>query len=113
MRTAINPMGNIDMAKDYIIDYGNNGLSGNDYQWYRIWKSGWIEQGGNATSNIEFNFIKPFLNIPTITGLMINTDSQYTHTWRCFSVNNKSAKFIGAYSGTIYAYSFNCYACGY
>ena len=44
MRTSLLPLGNTNMAKDYIIDYGNNSNS-----WYRKWKSGWIEQGGIAT----------------------------------------------------------------
>ena len=41
MHTAFNPLGVGDMAKDYIIDYGNNSNG-----WYRKWKSGWLEQGG-------------------------------------------------------------------
>lgn len=35
------PLGDIVMAKDEIVDYG-----GNSAQWYRKWKSGFIEQGG-------------------------------------------------------------------
>ena len=57
MRTAFNPMGVGDMAKDYIIDYGNNS---NGY--WRKWKSGFIEQWGvcncviynNTTINVNF-----------------------------------------------------------
>ena len=66
MRTAINPLGVRDMAKDYIIDYGNNGISGNGYQWYRIWKSGWLEQGGEILGTREYtirSFLKPYINI--------------------------------------------------
>ena len=113
MRTAFNPIGNIDMAKDYIIDYGNNGISGNGYQWYRIWKSGWLEQGGTFKSNTEIIFLKPFVNTPTITGIMIEGGAQRTETWRCLTVSNTSAKFVGAYTGTVYNYIFSWYACGY
>ena len=62
MHTAFNPMGVGDMAKDYIIDYGE---SSDKTQWYRLWKSGWIEQGGNYTgaTGSTITLIKSFSNM--------------------------------------------------
>lgn len=100
----------LDEIGDYVVEYGADEDSG---AWYRLWKSGWLEQGGDATSNVEFTFVKPFVSVPTITGVLVNSESNYSHTWRCQTVSNTSAKFVGAYNNTIYAYRFKWYACGY
>ena len=76
MRTSLLPLGNIDMAKDYIIDYGNN---------YRKWKSGFIEQWGytsdkNVTLPISFS----------------NTNYTIIFTYNCDSVTkNLNSFYIG------------------
>ncbi len=42
---------------DYVVDSYSDG-EGN---WYRVYKSGWLEQGGKATLNVgEYSFLKPF-----------------------------------------------------
>jgi hypothetical protein len=51
------------------IDYVVESYFDDDGNWYRVYKSGWIEQGGIYTSstNIEnIIFLKPFARIPTI-----------------------------------------------
>jgi len=53
------------------VDYGNNDFvvsykkpTAEDPRWYRLYKSGWIEQGGYVTgaSSFTINFIIPFAN---------------------------------------------------
>ena len=70
-------------AMDYVVDsYSDD--AGN---WYRVYKSGWIEQGGLtifATSGTSVTFLKPFLN------------DAYSIT-------------TGAYSNDIYTKSLNIY----
>ena len=45
---------------DYIVERYNSGTN-----WYRVYKSGWVEQGGvvaSGTGNITVTFLKPFQN---------------------------------------------------
>ena len=91
MRTSFFPMGNINMAKDYIIDYSNN----ND-KWYRKWKSGFIEQGGK-------------LQYITSGGSEINT----TLTLLTPFNNTNYSCFFNAYKDDINSYNPSYYMAAY
>ena len=117
MHTAFNPMGVIDMAKDYIIDYGYDGN-----RWYRKWKSGFIEQGGNIIINLNnanegtITFLTPFATanyIPQITVYnsngswiygFIKWDSRTQYNFTYFSAGSKASDTS---NGSFW------YACGY
>ena len=117
MRTAFNPMGVIDMAKDYIIDYGNNSNG-----WYRKWKSGFIEQGGlNLVNSYNNNIF--ILNFP-----ISFTTTNYTFVNTAIWNNNPGTEYTTEYTKNIQAQaterttssittignlSKSWYACGY
>ena len=52
---------------DFVIDY-QMPTQENNYTWYRLYKSGWIEQGGEVSGAYQDNyhrqitFVKPFAN---------------------------------------------------
>lgn len=47
----------IDGIADYIVDYGK---SEDGTQWYRKWKSGWLEQGGVALGGTNVTLLKEY-----------------------------------------------------
>ena len=57
-------LGNIPANYDYVVETYNDGTN-----WYRVYKSGWVVQGGRYETavNVEsYTFLKPFAEIPTI-----------------------------------------------
>lgn len=54
-------LSNVSADIDYVVESYNDGTN-----WYRVYKSGWIEQGGilrNRTEEVKtFNLLKPFAN---------------------------------------------------
>ena len=58
---ANNNLSNVSANIDYVVERYNDGTN-----WYRVYKSGWIEQGGilrNRTEEVKtFNLLKPFAN---------------------------------------------------
>ena len=50
-------LSNVDGNIDYVVESYNDGTN-----WYRIYKSGWIEQGGYSTNGF-ITFLKPFANV--------------------------------------------------
>ena len=67
---------------DYVVDYKTP--TDADPTWYRVYKSGWIEQGGilpkkDNWSAVTITFPKPFANtlytVLTSTGYTSNTDA--------------------------------------
>ena len=111
MHTAFNPMGVIDMAKDYIIDYGE---SSDKTQWYRLWKSGWIEQGGNilgGNTNYTLNLLKPFKNTSYQLLLSRIYDSG-SNVYPCI-VREKTIDTIRINGVSGNTESTDWYACGY
>ena len=67
---------------DYVVDYKTP--TDADPTWYRVYKSGWVEQGGilpkkNNWSAVTITFPKPFVNtlytVLTSTGYTANTDA--------------------------------------
>lgn len=58
-------LGNIPTNYDYVVETYNDGTN-----WYRVYKSGWVEQGGYSTgaTTKTITFLKPFATeTPTIT----------------------------------------------
>lgn len=58
-------LGNIPANYDYVVETYNDGTN-----WYRVYKSGWVEQGGYSTgaTTKTITFLKPFATeTPTIT----------------------------------------------
>ena len=107
MRTSLLPMGNIDMAKDYIIDYTSN-----ETQWYRKWKSGWIEQGGLCKSGTTVTFLIPFqTNTYNINLTNELTDGQSAIVWNRTTKNFNPRSYFQAQTYNNLNQSW--YACGY
>ncbi len=64
--TALGSKANVDLSNvtnniDYVVEQGTSGTT-----WYRKYKSGWLEQGGNqpeiSSDNNSVTFMKPFAN---------------------------------------------------
>ena len=110
MRTAINPLGVGDMAKDYIIDYGSNSNG-----WYRKWKSGFIEQWG-AITNLSTNTIQnlpiSFSNDNYICVLERYKDSGDT-TQNALLLREKQTSYIRVNCISSNNINIQWYACGY
>lgn len=50
-------LGNVASNIDYVVERYNDGTN-----WYRIYKSGWVEQGGYSAPGILITLLKPFSN---------------------------------------------------
>lgn len=84
-------LGNIPANYDYVVESYNDGTN-----WYRVYKSGWIEQGGKATytatrdkiSNVSF--LKPFSNSNIyVSGSGISASRGGSSSWiPCFGVTD-------------------------
>ncbi len=107
-QTTVNAM--MPSAMDYVVESYSD-TSGN---WYRKYKSGWIEQGGVLSKenvDITVNFLKPFSNlnycifkaIPYNTGNTISFSAVFFHT--------KATTYAITYQ-TVYSYPSSWYACG-
>ena len=62
-----NDMGNLPQNIDYVVEWKSPTSS--DPSWYRLYKSGWIEQGGKypdngtgSTEQITVTYPKPFID---------------------------------------------------
>ena len=71
-------LGNVASNLDYVVESYKNGAN-----WYRKYKSGWIEQGGTIeTANKTITFLKPF------------SDTNYTLVGPGFYIANAGAQII-------------------
>ena len=90
---------------DYVIER-QEPTAENGYTWYRLYKSGWVEQGGiiaNLTdmARIVFPIIMADVNYTILAGQYVdNTNSQYWYVRQDIGVNGVSIKASG---GTITA----------
>ena len=119
MHTAFNPMGVGDMAKDYIIDYG-----GNNNKWYRLWKSGWIEQGGVFSNedigapNLNYSMLKSFSN-NNYTLILTGSHTDNSSSVLTVQYGNKYYGCILSGSKTVNSFKYRSgpgagwYACGF
>ena len=90
---------------DYVVESYRSGTN-----WYRVYKSGWVEQGGYCENSATVTFLKPFSdsNYTLVGGLIPGTESSsYEH------LNLKSQTSTGfVYSAYDY-YKLKWFACGY
>ena len=112
-------LGNIPSNYDYVVESYNDGTN-----WYRVYKSGWIEQGGRytidwtgtVTKDITFNLLKPYAD--NSYGLLISVSSgtdKTNSTDNRFYIGYKSkneTSFIKSLPSNNYSNGFDWYACG-
>jgi hypothetical protein len=92
----------------YFVDYGDIDFVVESYNdganWYRKYKSGWIEQGGTVigTGDINVTFLKPFANTNyTIINTYMDNSSTDTINLKNVSVwNRTNTSFYIRTSGT-------------
>lgn len=77
---ANSDLSNVDANIDYVVESYNDGTN-----WYRIYKSGWIEQGGYSTNGF-ITFLKPF------------TDANYSFLYRWQTTNSSGTAFASSYA---------------
>lgn len=90
--TALGEKANTDLSNissniDYVIESGSNGS-----QWYRKYKSGWLEQGGFCARGISIVYQKPFVdsNYALTVGLY-SRNSQNGSIYKNISFNSKTS----------------------
>ena len=96
---------------DYVVSSFVNATTG---QWYRLWKSGWLEQGGIQKQGTGFTFtlIKPFLNTKYFVSAQMISNSPNTNNVFVTFLNLKAQTTtyfqleFTTYSDTVW------YACG-
>ena len=93
-------LGNVPSNYDYVVDSYND-ANGN---WYRVYKSGWVEQGGRFVSNDNTNTIvtllKPYANTTysIMVGQMIGSSGDATY-WN-FAVYNNTTSTVTIHNAT-------------
>lgn len=92
---------------DYVVESYNDGNN-----WYRVYKSGWIEQGGvNVAKETTVNLLKPYNSKNYVVQVTFNNSSSQNGTYgvNASSKTSTSFKFItSSGSENIMAW----YACG-
>lgn len=110
-------LGNVDNNIDFVVDSYDDG-QGN---WYRVYRSGWIEQGGyvsnsNPNTLITTTFLKSFNNVNyflSITSDRTNSSTTAIEIRELGYVEKNTTFFTKYLAGkTIYEEGFNWYACG-
>ena len=93
-------LGNVPSNYDYVVDSYND-ANGN---WYRVYKSGWVEQGGRFVSNDKTDTIvtllKPYANTTysIMVGQMIGSSGDTTY-WN-FAVYNNTTSTVTIHDAT-------------
>lgn len=112
-------LGNVPSNYDYVVESYKDGTN-----WYRVYKSGRIEQGGRytidwtgtVTKDITFNLLKPYAD--NNYGLLISVSSgtdKTNSTDNRFYIGYKSkneTSFIKSLPSKNYSNGFDWYACG-
>ena len=100
-------MGNLQQNVDIVVEYQVPTAS-NNQTWYRLYRSGWIEQGGVVTStasNITINLPKT-MSDTKYTILLSNMDldwNAYNTTSAYFTKTNSNFQTNCSLGGTYYA----------
>ena len=74
-------LANVASHIDYVVDYYQDSCG-----WYRVYKSGWVEQGGGnlafvSTTNIEtVNFFKPMQAVQTVVAGVTSTGTAFPNS---------------------------------
>lgn len=89
------PVGVDNSAVDYVVESYNDGTN-----WYRVYKSGWLEQGGGVIyDKTNVTFLKPFASA-NIT-LLLTRNSSYQ--------GGISSAYHGSWTGVPTETGFTCY----
>ena len=80
-----------DDSIDYIVERYNSGTN-----WYRVYKSGWVEQGGlvNVSGNATVTFLKPFQNANYIISAQALTNSTSDKSNFSSAIINKTSTSV-------------------
>ena len=88
-------MGNLPANIDYVVD-SQLPTAENNYTWYRLYKSGWVEQGvikvGFATSVYTFNF--PITMADTVYEVMTTVRDSLNTTAMAAKYNNETTTSV-------------------
>ncbi len=109
------PQGTSQDTIDYVVEWKKP--TEEDPSWYRVYKSGWIEQGGkltpSASSILTFTFLKAFANNNfTMTTGVIASD-KYVKSVQIQNLNSISFSYtLATDGGSLLASPFLWYACG-
>ncbi|OUO56644.1 hypothetical protein [Candidatus Avelusimicrobium gallicola] len=102
------------LVKDYIIDsYSDD--SGN---WYRVYKSGWVEQGGYVSAVAQdyqtyvHTFIKPFASTNYFFKHIYITNNVTTSPIYLMNISNPTTTSVTLYNYANFVTGFKWYACG-
>lgn len=91
---------------DYVIEAYNDGTN-----WYRVYKSGWIEQGGldstSGANGVTKTFLKPFSD----TNYTLTATARGTFD-KSFLIFSKTATTYTVTYSSSYSGSYDWYACG-
>ena len=83
------PSGKSQSDIDYVVEW-QTPTSSNNYTWYRLYKSGWIEQGGEVTQSSSTSFST------TLTFSKTMNDTHYFLSWAGGADQNDGAGAYGA-----------------
>lgn len=105
-------LSNVSENIDYVIEIG-----GNQLQWYRKYKSGWIEQGGlrqMPNEPVTINLMKPYIN--TDFNIVISPNSN-VNSWPIAYISSKASTAFtmdgtGNYQTSARTIYFSWFACG-
>lgn len=82
----------------------------NGTNWYRVWSDGWIEQGGESTTN-TVNLLKPYTTTNYSVQISFRGSTNATPYFSAISVNTKAVdSFVYGYDTSV---TRVWYACGY
>ena len=111
---ANSDLSNVSANIDYVVESYNDGIN-----WYRVYKSGWIEQGGynnqNSNTMITINFLKPFKNTNYIFQRTISIKGLNSNAlaMSAFSYDTKTNSNITMFTtGSNVQNGFDWQACG-
>jgi len=75
---------------DYVVESYRNGAN-----WYRIYKSGWVEQGGQTTTGGTTNLLKNFSHTDYTVEISLLEMSAYPYGWRVYDRTVSNFKSAG------------------
>ncbi|MBR3603327.1 MAG: hypothetical protein IKL48_01335 [Elusimicrobiaceae bacterium] len=101
---------NIPPAYNYVVE----SYSDEDGNWYRVWKSGWLEQGGivptGSNTYVSVSFLKPFADTNYYVSVpSLQDNSTVQSVWGAITAKSESNTYFKTLS---LAYVRKYYACG-
>lgn len=98
----------MDMMADYIVSY-----EGNANAWFRLWKSGWLEQGYllGSGGSVIINFLKPYKDTTYIVSVTGYGTSTNVYAPVVNPLNSSSCQILS--TGGQAGLGKRCYVCGF